>query len=842
MRVAWLSLDDGDNDPSRFVTYLVSALQTVDAGIGSEAMGLLADAPALPVDDALTALINDAAMAAVRIVLVLDDYHVIEARPVHQAVDFLLDHLPPQLHLAIASRTDPPLPLARLRSRGELTELRAADLRFTREEAVDFLNRAMGLGLSTGDMEALETRTEGWIAGLQLAALSLRQHEDVAGFISTFAGSHRFVIDYLVEEVLQRQPDDVRGFLLRTAFLDRLTGPLCDDVTGLEGGSAMLARLERDNLFVVPLDDQRQWYRYHHLFADVLRSRVLQEHPEQVPALHSASAQWYEVNGFAEDAVRHALAAGDVERAADVMQSALPEARRSRHDAMLRGWLTALPDELVRRRPVLGVVRAWLSLVSGDLDAVEPWLDEAERALGAAARATGVPPGAPAADTSVQEEDLHLLPMTIAIYRASLAQARGDVPGTADHARRALGLTGPGNHLERGAAAGLLGLASWASGDLETAVPTFEVAVTGLHAAGNLADELSSTLVLADMQIARGRLQQARRLYERALDLATAHGSPRATADLHVGLSELLREQGDLNAATQHLQAGKALGEHTSLIENRYRWFVAMARIREAEGNREGALDLLDEAERRYVRGFFPDVRPIPAMRARVRIGQGRLAEAQEWSRERGLSTADDVGYLQEFEHLTLVRLLLAEHRVHGRHAALRDAVGLLERLLMAAEASGRTGSANEILVLQALAHEAQGHRAPALEAVERALVQTRPEGYVRLFLDEGAPMVALLRAAAQHGVAPDHIGRLLRAAEPGARATAGAEHLTEPLTKRELEVLRLLRTDLSGPEIARELFLSLNTVRTHNKHIFSKLEVSSRPEAVRRAQERGLL
>ncbi len=840
LRVAWLSLDDGDNDVSRFLAYVVAALQTLDADLGSEALSLLADVPALPVDAALTALINDAATARGRVVLVLDDYHVIDAGPVHQAVGFLLDHLPPQLHLAIASRSDPPLPLARLRSRGELTELRAADLRFTREEAVDFLNRAMDLGLSADDIEALETRTEGWIAGLQLAALSLRQHQDVAGFISTFTGSHRFVIDYLVEEVLQHQPDDVREFLLRTAFLDRLTGPLCDTVTGLDGGSAMLASLDRDNLFVSALDDQRQWYRYHHLFADVLRSRVLQEHLDRVPALHAAASEWYERNGFAEDAARHAVAAGDSDRAAGLMESALPEARRSRHDAMLLAWLTSLPDELVRRRPVLSVVRAWLLLVAGDLDAVEPWLDEAERGLGTALP-TDHPTGAPAPYSPVEGADLHLLPVTIAIYRSSLAQARGDIPGTAEHARHALELTEPGDHLERGAAAGLLGLASWASGDLETAVQTFSVAVTGLRAAGNLADELSSTLVFADMQIARGRLREARRLHERALDLATAHGRPRATADLHVGLSEVLREQGDLDAATEHLQTSRALGEHTSLTENRYRWFVAMARIREAEGDLDGALELLDEAERRYVRGFFPIVRPIPAMKARIRIGQRRLPEAVEWSRERGLSAADDLSYLHEFEHLTLARLLLAEHRLPGGQAALRDAVGLLERLLAAAEASGRTGSVNEILVLQALADAAQGHRAPALAALDRALTQTRPEGHVRLFLDEGAPMVALLRAAAQQGIAPEHVGRLLRASE-GDRATAVTRHLTEPLTKRELQVLGLLQTDLSGPEIARELFLSLNTLRTHNKHIFGKLGVGSRPAAVRRAEQLGLL
>jgi LuxR family maltose regulon positive regulatory protein len=834
-------LDEADNDPSRFLTYVVAALESAESDVGSEAMSLLNGASAFPADAALTALINDVAMAQRRIVLVLDDYHVIDATPVHEAVGFLLDHLPPQFHLAIASRSDPRLPLARLRSRGDLTELRATDLRFTPDEAVDFLNGSMGLGLSTNDIAALETRTEGWIAGLQLAALSLRQHENHAGFISGFTGSHRFVIDYLVEEVLQHQPDRVRSFLLRTAFLDRLTGPLCDAVTGLDGGTAMLAALERDNLFVVPLDDQRQWYRYHHLFADVLRSRVLLEEPGWVRALHAAASEWYERNGFADDAVRHALAAEDFGRAAGLIERALPVARRSRDDTLLLGWLTTLPDDLVRGRPVLSVVRAWSLLVSGDFDAVEPWLDEAERGL-PRALSTSVQPGSTAATTSVQGGELRMLPMTVAIYRASLAQARGDIPGTAEHARHALELSEPGDHLERGAAAGLLGLASWASGDLETAVRTFSLAATGLHAAGNLADELSSMLVLADMQIARGRLQQARRTYERALDLATAHRQLRATADLHVGLAELLREQGDLNAATRHLETSRAQGEHASLMENRYRWFVAMARVRAAESDHDGAIELLGEAERRYVPGFFPDVRPIPAVKARIRIWQGRLPEAVEWSRERGLSAADDLSYLHEFEHLTLARLLLAEHRVHGGQAAVRDAVVLLERLLTAAEASARAGSVNEILVLQALAHEAQGHRAQALLCLERALTQARPEGYVRLFLDEGPPMVALLRVAARHGTTSDDVRRLLLSPSAGHTAPAVAEPLTQSLTRRELEVLRLLKTELSGPEIARELFVSLNTLRTHNKHIFGKLEVSSRPAAVRRAEERGLL
>lgn len=847
MRVAWLSLDERDNDLSRFLTYLIVALQGIEADIGSEAMSFLHSAQVVPVELVLTALINDVADTGGEIILVLDDYHLISARPIHDAVNFLLDHLPSQLHLAIATRSDPPIPLARLRSRGELTELRASDLRFTPDEAADFLNQVMGLGLSAGDIAALESRTEGWIAGLQLAGLSLREHDDVSGFIRAFTGSHRFIIDYLVEEVLQRQTYDVRRFLLSTAVLDRLTGSLCEAVIGEGGGSEMLETLERENLFVVPLDDRRQWYRYHHLFADVLRSRILKEQPGRVPALHRLASEWYERNDLPEEAVRHALAAKDFGRAAALMEAALPAMRRNRQDAMLLGWLKSLPDEVVRSNPVLSVFRAHGALVAGDLETVEPWLRDAEQRLGAPAGSDDLSAGA-AADAPVDGEELRRLPSTIAMYRAALAQALGDVPGTAQHARRALELTQAGDHLALAAAAGFLGLAEWAAGDVETALGTFSRAVTSLHAAGGITDALSSTVVLADMWIARGRLQEARRIYERALQLATAQGGPvpRATADLHVGIADLHREFGELGTAVQHLETSTALGPGASLTEHRYRWFMVMARVREAEGDLEGAIELLDEAGRAYSRGFFPDLCPIAAMKARIRIRQGSLHDALNWARERGLSTADDLTYLHEFEHVTLARLLIAQYRASPAKNLIDEAVGLLDHLLSDAESSGRNGSVNEILVLQSLAQEAQGHRPLALEFLERALVETAPEGYVRLFLDEGPPMDALLREAKQHGVAADRVGRLLQATgtapDKAHIPPQLAEPLPEALSQRELQVLRLLSTELTGPEIARELFVSVNTLRTHTKHIFAKLEVNSRPAAVRHAKERGLI
>jgi LuxR family maltose regulon positive regulatory protein len=873
-QVAWLSLDEGDNDPTRFLAYLVAALQTIAANVGEGVMGLLQSPQPLPIERILTALLNEITTIPDNFVLVLDDYHLIEAQPIDEALTFLLDHLPPQMHLVITTREDPQLPRARYRARGQLTELRASDLRFIPSEAAGFLNQVMGLNLSAEDIAALESRTEGWIAGLQMAALSMQGREDTASFIQAFTGSHHFILDYLVEEVLQRQPERVRSFLLKTAILDRLSGPLCDAVrfgytetpssskgtavTDQEDGKVLLEALERGNLFVVPLDDKRQWYRYHHLFADVLQARAMEEQPNEVSGLHQRASEWYEQNDLPSDAVRHALAAEDFERAAGLVELAWPAMRRSRQEATVLGWVKVLPDELVQARPVLSVVYALALLDGGEWEAAEARLLDAERWLETATDMS-VRPEAPAPERDVAEmvvvdkEQFRSLLASIANARAYRAQALGDVSGTVTYARRALDLLPEGDYYERGTTAALLGLAYWTSGDLEAAHRSFADGLATIQKTGGILIVIGGTLILAAIKTAQGRLHEAVSTYEQSLQLATEQGKPvlQGTAELYLGLSELHRERGDLEGARQHLLRGEALGEQASLPGFEYLWCVAKARIKEAQGDLDGALALLHEAERLYYRSPIPDVRPIAALKARVWVAQGRLAEALGWVRERGLSVDDDLSYLREFEHVTLARVLIAQYRNDQVDGSIHEAMGLLERLLQAAEAGERIGSVIEILVLQALAHEAQGVIPPALVPLERALTLAEPEGYVRIFVDEGTPMARLLLEAAARGIMPDYTGKLLAAFEAGEQRSKGKSRLPtspspqpliEPLSQRELEVLRLLKTELSGPEIARELMIALSTVRTHTKSVYSKLSVNNRRAAVKRATELDLI
>ena len=582
-------------------------------------LGALQSPQPPPTESILTALLNDIATVPDNFVLVLDDYHVIDARAVDDALTFLLEHLPPQMHLVIATREDPHLPLARLRARGQLTELRAADLRFTPSEAAEFLNQVMGLNLSAEDIAALETRTEGWIAGLQLAALSMQGHEDATGFIKSFTGSHRFVLDYLVEEVLQQQPEHVQTFLLRTSILDRLCGPLCDavllDPCGSRARNAGISRTRQPvsrsagrRAALVPLSPS------------LCRFAAAATAPERSDRgrgrIARRASQWYEDNGLETEAIHHALVAEDFERAAGLVEMAWPAMDGRFQAAAWLGWVKALPDELVRARPVLSVGYAWALLGGGELEAGEARLLDAERWLEASADSGERPEDTSSGMVVVDEEQFRFLPASIASARAYHALAFGDVPGTAEYARRALDLLPREDHTRRGQAAALLGLAYWTSGDLEAAHQALADAMANFRMAGNLHFAISGTYGLADIRIDQGRLRDAVRTYENALQLAMEQGEPalRGTAELYLGLSGLYLERGDLEAARQHLLKSEELGEHAALPNWPYRRCVAAARMAEAQGEFDDALDLLDEAQRLYHRTPVPDVRPVAAI------------------------------------------------------------------------------------------------------------------------------------------------------------------------------------------------------------------------------------
>ena len=862
-QVAWLSLDEGDSDPIRFLSYLVAALQTVAPNLGEGASEMLqaGQSQLPPIDAILTALLNEIMALPEPFFLVLDDYHVIDSRAVDEALTFLAEHRPPQMHLVITTREDPALPLPRLRARRQLTELRAADLRFTPSEAAEFLDQVMDLPLSAEEVAALEDRTEGWIAGLQLAALSMRGHQDVAGFIQAFAGDNRYVVDYLIEEVLQRQPESVRSFLLQTSLLERLNSSLCDALIGArqQDSHARLEALQRGNFFLIPLDDKRHWYRYHHLFADVLQMHLMMEQPDLVPVLHRRASQWFEQHGSPADAIRHALAGADFERAADLIEMAAPAMYRNRQEATVLAWIKTLPEELFQARPVLSILDVAARMSNGAIEGVEERLRDAERWLDRIGEGQELPPGM----IVVNEEEFRRLPGAIAMYHAGLALARGDVPETMTYARRVLDLVPEHDHLGRGSASALLGLALWTSGDLEAAYRSFAEGMSQLQMAGNIADAVGGVRALADIRITQGRLGDAMRIYEGALQLAKQHGTPtlRGTADMYVGMSELEREHNDLHAAAQLLLRSQEQGEHTGFPQHPYRQRVAMARLRAVQGDLDGALDLLDEAEPLYASDFFPNVRPVAALKVRLWVAQGRLSEALAWVRERGLSPQDNLSYLHEFEHITLSRILLAGYKNNHTDNLINEVIGLLDRLLKAADEGGRIGSVIEILVLLTLAHQMKGDRPSALSSLERALALAEPEGYIRTFVDEGEPMRSLMeelrlmiesQSRGSGGHLVPYANRLLDAfAHSSAPAVSimpignpqsKIENLIEPLTERELEVLRLFKTELSGPEIARELVIGLSTIRTHTKSIYSKLNVNSRRAAVKRGIELGLI
>jgi len=820
---AWLSLDDGDNDPVRFLTYLLAALQTIDSRIGETAHAMLQAPQVPPWEPLLTTLVNDIAETPHPCILVLDDYHLIEAQPVHDSVAFVLDHGSPQIHLVIATRADPPLPIARLRGRGQLTEVHAKDLRFTASEVAVFLNEVMGLSLSADQVAALEMRTEGWIAGLQLAALSMQGRDDIAAFIKAFTGSQHFVADYLTEEVLCRQSDAIRSFLLQTSVLDRLTGPLCDAVTGRADSQELLELLEDANLFVIPLDEEQRWYRYHQLFADLLRHHLRHRGPDLEAELHRRASEWYAEEELISEAVRHALAAGEQGRAAWIIeQNAMPMLMLGELATVLN-WIKTV-EPLAHTRPWLSIYQSWALTLSGQLDRVGPWLHEAENLASSHDRVD-----------ETEEMSAH-----IAAIRAYQAAQKGEAATAIDLADRALKRLSKGNTALHSVVTLALGIALRLSGDLVGASRALEEAVHSGQAAGNTYSALGALSSLAGLLLDQGRLHEAFRAYSEMVDWATPpHEKGFSAAGMaFFGLGLICYEWNDLEGTLRHTGRAIELCQRWGNVGILIGCHVLLFRVQQAQGELESARESLYEAER-LVRAH--PLAPKAAnwtesFRARSWLAQGDIEAASRWAEQRGLENDEDFSYLRDEEYLTLARVLLAR----GEYD---KALSLLDRLYGSAEEVGRTGSLIEILVLQTLTLQAMDELSQALATIKQAFSLAEPEGYVRTFVDEGEPMAKLLRKALTRDIAPCYVGALLAAfgEDPEPPPTV-AQPLIEPLSERELQVLGLIAAGLSNREIAQALVVEVSTIKSHNNHIYAKLDVKSRTEAVARARAIGLL
>lgn len=855
-KFAWLSLDEQDSEVVRFWTYLIAALQTVQADLGQGALKLLQSPQPLSAQAILTPLLNEIAALAQDIVLVLDDYHLISAPSIHEGMAFVLEHQPRNLHLVIATRADPPLPTFRLRARGQLTELRSDDLRFTPGEAATFLNTLMGLNLATEDVQALEARTEGWIVGLQLAALSLQGRADAHAFISAFSGSHHYVLEYLTEEVVRRQPEPVQRFLMQTSILDRLCGPLCDTVLGEKNGQwlvdrdssasdhdplttchsqTMLAHLHRRNLFIVPLDDERRWYRYHHLFADLLGNILRQAlSPESVCALHRHASEWHEQHGSLDDAVKHALQAGGSKRAARLIEQAARTTMLHGGLNKLLRWLEALPEELLRARPRLRLYQGWALHLSGRSDVAERILQEAKKAL----------PSLPPSPDNVA------LRGELAALLAGVATLREDTATVIQEAQEALTYLPDEDQISRARVYIALGTAYAYDDEAEKATQAWRQARELALEAGNLFLATGAIEMLAGMQIYhQGRLREGAQTLRQVLDLGTTQDGSRLpfTGTAHALLAEIYLEWNDLDAAASYLKTGIELLQRGGIGYGLTHTYCAKARLEQAVGDAQGALEALQTARRATEACPLWHIIIHQASRqVRLALWLGDVETAARWATGDPLNIKREISenlplYLREVQQIALAR-------VHLARGETEKALATLDRWHAQAQAAGRMAQVLEICLVKALALQAQGDSAAALESLAQSLSLAEVEGYVRLFVEAGEPMAALLRRAVSRGIAPGYAGKLLAACDASGqgRAEAAPAHsqaqpLVEPLTRRELEVLQWICEGLANQEIAERLVVTLNTVKKHASNVYGKLGVNSRAQAIIRARELGL-
>lgn len=843
---AWLSLDEGDSDPTRFLTCLIAALQTIAPNIGKGVLKVLQATPPPSTESILSTLLNEittlpndpSTPLRTGFILILDDYHLIDAKAIDDALAFVLEHQPAQMHLVIATREDPQLPLAQLRVRDQLTELRAADLRFTSAQAADFLNQVMQLNLSAQDIASLETRTEGWIAGLQLAAISMQGLDDTTHFIQSFTGSHRFVMDYLVEQVLGQQSEIIQQFLLRTSILDRMCGPLCDAVLrdSSVSGQATLEHLEHVNLFIVPLDNERRWYRYHHLFADLLRKRLgFNLIPERVAELHIRASEWFETNGLMLEAFRHATTANDVERAVRLMEDKRMPIHIPSVATAILNWLESLPTTVLNAKPALWWKQASLMLVSGQTTRVEEKLVATEAAL------------ADATSPDIEPDDAtRNLIGKIAVARATLAQTWFQTEIILVQARRALEYLHPNNLSYRSTATRTLGFAYYLQDDRVEADRAYTDALSLAQAAGDIPNAILASIRLGQIQEEGAQLYLAAETYQRILKLVDDYSPPNSPAT-YLGLARINYEWNNLNAAEQYGEQGWQLArQYDQVIDRLILGELLLAGLKLARRDAIGAARILSQTEQTARQKNLPQRLPdIAAAQAMVLLRQGNIGAAAQLVRQY------DIPLMQGQCDLPLMqaRVLLAQND----HAA---ALAVLEPLHQHAEAKGWTSRLLRVMALQSAALYAQGEQEKAIELLGEVLALAEPGGFIRLFVDEGEPMRFLIldfrvqiekQSRGQDNRLIGYADKVLASfSQPADMVPSKIENqkpkMLDPLSQRELQVLRLIAQGLSNREISERLFLALSTVKGHSRIIFDKLQVHNRTEAVARARELGLL
>lgn len=828
----WISLDVEDNDPSRFLSYLDAAFVQEFPELDSGIQGILT-LPGLPAADVvLTPLVNELAELSSDLILIFDDYYVIKAQFIHDMLNFMVNHFPPNVHLLVASREDPPLPLAHMRARQQLAEIRADDLRFMPEETKSFLNQMMGLNLTEKNINALESRTEGWIAGLQLAALSLQSEENATDFISAFMGDDRFVADYLITEVVNRLSAEARDFLLKTSILDRFSAPLCDAVTEHSNSQMALDALEQSNMFLVPLDHKREWFRYHHLFSSLLQHRLTQLQPDTVLELHRRAAAWFEQNQLAAEAVNHALAGEDYECAARQAERVAQMTLQQGAFGTLLGWLEKIPDHLIRDRPWLSIYHAWaITLTRRQWEKAEPKLQDAEKHI----------------HSNSRPADSEAMLGHIETIRAHIALLAEDLPRAIDLILQARKRLPEDDLFLQGASLISLGRAYFLLGD-------FDNAEQYLSEASNTDRDYSFVLMMVAiylrvrLKIAQGQLQSAiwicqtfsKFVEKKSWDLSPAIGY------YHLAMGDLLREQNDLEQADEHLMEAVEQAKRAANPDMLVGCYVALTQVRQAQGNLKGATETVELAEmavRNYGIKLLWTTPSVVAYRIQVCLAQNNLVAALHWTKESGLDANEDIDFHHEVENFTKARLLIAQG-----NERLDDALALLDRLHQHAEAGQRKRSIIEVRICQALAYHQKNELDLALSSLTEALLLAEPEGFVRIFLDKGNEMSALLQLAKDQGVGNSYVDRLQTAmhgvkVDPiSSLESPGLPHLLEPLSKRELEVLQTLSEGLTNKEIARKLFLSVSTVKVHTHRIYRKMNVNSRTEATVKARSLNIL